>query len=106
MNTENTSQKIIESLVADSHRPEGTSWDEKYFYIEHKFEVAGRLHAHAFVKGVFLKGGKVVPNTEIVGKAGHTGAPPPMPEALRLWAELGSAKRPNGLVGGPGCGGI
>lgn len=30
MNTENTSQKIIESLVADTHRPEGTSWDEKY----------------------------------------------------------------------------
>lgn len=54
------------------------SWDEKYFYIEHKFEVAGRLHAHAFVKGVFLKGGKVVPNTEIVAKAGHAGAPPPI----------------------------
>ncbi len=70
-----------------------TSWDEKYFYIEQKFEVAGRLHAHAFVKGVFLKGGKVVPNAEIVAKAGHAGTPPPMPEELRLWAELGSAKR-------------
>jgi acyl-CoA thioesterase FadM len=70
-----------------------TSWDDKYFYLEQKFEVQGKLHAHAFVKGVFLRGGKVVPNAEIVAKAGHQGAAPEMPEELRLWAELGSVKR-------------
>lgn len=70
-----------------------TSWDDKYFYLEQKFEAAGRLCAHAFVKGVFLKNGRVVPNVELVARAGHRGAAPPMPEELRLWAELGSAKR-------------
>jgi hypothetical protein len=59
-----------------------TSWDDKYFYREQKFEVAGRLCAHAFVKGVFLKNGRVVPNLELVAKAGHSGIAPPMPEAL------------------------
>ena len=39
-----------------------TSWDDKYFYQEQKFEVPGRLCAHAIVKGVFLKNGSVVPN--------------------------------------------
>lgn len=70
-----------------------TSWDDKYFYLEQKFEAGGKLYAHAFVKGVFLKNGKVVPNEELVAKAGHTGPAPVMPEELRLWAELGSAKR-------------
>ena len=39
-----------------------TSWDDKYFYQEQKFEAPGRLCAHAIVKGVFLKNGSVVPN--------------------------------------------
>jgi acyl-CoA thioesterase FadM len=69
------------------------SWDEKYFYIEQKFEVRGVLCAHAYVKGLFLKKGGKVSNTDAVAIAGYTDTPPPMPEELRLWAELGSAKK-------------
>ncbi len=69
------------------------SWDEKYFYLEQRFEAGGRLCAHAFVKGVFLKAGRVVPYQEIVAAIGHREAPPAMPDELRLWAELGSAKK-------------
>ena len=71
------------------------TWDEKYFYIEQKFESRGVLCAHAYVKGVFLRKGEKLSNFEIVATAGYTEAPPPMPEEMRLWAELGSAKRQN-----------
>jgi len=69
------------------------SWDEKYFYIEQKFESRGVLCAHAYVKGLFLRKGVKVSNTEIASAAGYTGAVPPMPDELRLWAELGDAKK-------------
>ena len=69
------------------------SWDDKYFYIEQKFEARGVLCAHAYVKGLFLRKGVKITNSEIVATAGYTDTPPPMPEELRLWAELGSAKK-------------
>lgn len=69
------------------------SWDDKYFYIEQKFESRGVLCAHAYVKGLFLRKGYKVSNTEAVAVAGYTDTPPPMPEELRLWAELGNAKK-------------
>jgi acyl-CoA thioesterase FadM len=69
------------------------SWDDKYFYIEQKFESRGVLCAHAYVKGLFLRKGAKVSNTEAVAAAGYTEAAPPLPEELRLWAELGNAKK-------------
>lgn len=72
------------------------SWDEKYFYLEQKFETGDApraVCAHAFVKGVFLKKGRVLPNQDAVAAIGYREAPPEMPEELRLWAELGSAKK-------------
>lgn len=69
------------------------SWDEKYFYLEQKFEAGGVLCAHAYVKGLFLRKGMKVSNTEVVAVAGYADTPPPMPEELRLWAELGNVKK-------------
>jgi acyl-CoA thioesterase FadM len=69
------------------------SWDDKYFYIEQKFESRGVLCAHAYVKGLFLRKGYKVSNSEAVAVAGYTDTPPPMPEELRLWAELANAKK-------------
>lgn len=69
------------------------SWDEKYFYLEQKFEANEKLCAHAFVKGVFLKAGRVVPNQDVVAAIGYRDTAPAMPDELRLWAELGSAKK-------------
>jgi len=70
-----------------------TTWDDKYVYIEQKFEAGGVLYAHAFVKGLLLGREGRVSIAELVALAGHTGAPPPMPDELRLWAEFGSAKK-------------
>jgi acyl-CoA thioesterase FadM len=71
------------------------TWDDKYAYMEQRFESGGVLCAHAFVKGLFLVKGGRLNNTELVAAAGYTGAPPAMSEELRLWAELGSAKKQN-----------
>ena len=69
------------------------TWDEKYGYVEQRFESGGVLCAHAFVKGLFLDKRGHVANTEVAAELGYTGAPPPMPEELRIWAELGSVKK-------------
>lgn len=69
------------------------TWDDKYIYMEQKFEHGGMLCAHAFVKGLFLGREGKISNSSIVAFLGYIDAPPPMPDELRLWAELGSAKK-------------
>ena len=69
------------------------TWDEKYVYMEQLFEARGELCAHAFVKGLFLGRGGRVGNAKVLAQLGHTDAPPAMPDELRIWAELGSAKK-------------
>jgi hypothetical protein len=51
------------------------------------------LCAHAYVKGLFLDRGGRVSSSAVVAELGYTGAPPLMPEELRIWAELGSVKK-------------
>ena len=57
------------------------TWDEKYAYIEQRFESDGVLCAHAFVKGLFLDAGGKVPTAAVVAELGHAAEPPPFPEA-------------------------
>ena len=71
------------------------TWDDKYAYVEQRFESGGVLCAHAFVKGLFLDKGRRVDNPAVAAELDHTGAPPPMPEELRIWAELGNIKKQN-----------
>jgi len=69
------------------------TWDEKYAYMEQRFESRGALCAHAFVKGLFLdRNGRIEP-PEVAAALGATAVPPPMPEELRIWAELGNVKK-------------
>ena len=71
------------------------TWDDKYAYMEQRFEVDGVLCAHAFVKGLFLDGRGRVESATVVAELGLTGAPPPMPQELKIWAELGNVKKQN-----------
>ena len=71
------------------------TWDDKYAYMEQRFESNGVLCAHAFVKGLFLDRGARVSNADVVAELGYSGAPPPFTDELRLWAELGSIKKQN-----------
>jgi acyl-CoA thioesterase FadM len=69
------------------------TWDDKYVYMEQRFETRDALCAHAFVKGLFLGREGRISNPAVLRVLGHTGTAPPMPDELRIWAELGSAKR-------------
>lgn len=69
------------------------TWDEKYIYLEQRFERDGELCAHAYVKGLFLARGGRIPNAEVTAAIGYSDGPPPMSEALRRWAELAATKR-------------
>ena len=69
------------------------SWDEKYFYIEQRFSVAGRLHAMALIKGLFLEGRNPVDPARILEVIGVTMPPPAMPEMVRHWDGLSGLKR-------------
>ena len=69
------------------------TWDEKYVYMEQLFEYRGEICAHAFVKGLFLGARGRVSNATVLAMLGHDAPPPPMPDELRIWAELGNAKK-------------
>jgi acyl-CoA thioesterase FadM len=69
------------------------TWDDKYVYMEQLFEVRGDIYAHAFVKGLFLGADGRVSNASVLALLGYAGEAPQMPEELRIWAELGSAKK-------------
>ena len=71
------------------------TWDDKWAYMEQRFEVDGVLCAHSFVKGLFLDSRGRVESSTVVAELGHTGAPPAMPRELEIWAELGNVKKQN-----------
>jgi len=57
------------------------SWDEKWFYIEHKFLVKEEVMAVAVVRAVILAKGKSLPTTTITRLVGGSSAPPEPPPA-------------------------
>jgi acyl-CoA thioesterase FadM len=70
------------------------TWDDKYVYMEQRFEKQATLFAHAFVKGLFLgQQGHRVSNSAVLAQLGYSEQAPAMPDELRIWAELGSAKK-------------
>ncbi|HXI20969.1 MAG TPA: acyl-CoA thioesterase [Gemmatimonadales bacterium] len=61
------------------------AWDEKWFYLEQRFERGGRPIATAFAKGLVRGPGGNIPTPSVLREAGVTMASPPLPpEALRL----------------------
>ncbi len=62
-------------------------WDEKWFYIEQRFEKDGELAALGFVKGLFKGPSGVVPIQELLNAAGEAIASPEIPPKVQKWAE-------------------
>ena len=69
------------------------TWDEKYFYAEHRLEAGEELCAIATVRGVFLRAGQPVPTAQVLRALGVDMAPPAMPAVVRHWRELTALKR-------------
>ena len=63
------------------------AWDEKWFYIEQRFERDGELLADGTVRGVLKHGRRTIPPAELLRAVGHDGVSPPQPETLRRWIE-------------------
>lgn len=76
------------------------TWEDKYVYMEQRFEAQGELYASAMVRGVFLRRGRPVNFTQVVRALGEPGTPPPMPAVVRHWKELTALKKERGARGG------
>jgi acyl-CoA thioesterase FadM len=71
------------------------TWDEKYFYIEQRFEAGQRLCATGMVKGLFLAGRTRVDSNTVLNTVAPGVAPPDMPEVIRHWNALTTLKKQN-----------
>jgi len=69
-------------------------WDEKWFYIEQRFERRGELIASGLVKGLLRGHEGNIPTAEVLRSVNRSGASPEMPEAVRLWLQSESTGNP------------
>ena len=68
-------------------------WDEKYFYIEHRFVKGETLCAILHVRAVIRCGRVVVPVSDVVALTGVSVEAPVMPAAIAAWQALLDAKK-------------
>lgn len=68
-------------------------WDEKYFYIEQRLLVKGKIHAYAVVKAVFTQKGKVLTPQQVMEYIPTQLQPEILPEHMDLWKNMSAAKR-------------
>lgn len=68
-------------------------WDERWFYMEQRFERAGDVAAQAWLRGTFKQGRETVPMHRLLAAIGATVESPPMPAALQRWREAEDAAR-------------
>jgi len=64
------------------------TWDEKYWYFEHLFEIKGKIHAINMTMGVMVYKGKIVPLDKVAEVIGLTIDPPILPGGVKKWKEL------------------
>lgn len=70
------------------------AWDEKWCFLEQRFERGGHVHAVGRVKALFRGPQGHVRTAALLSAAGYPEAPPrQMPEAIRLWQEAEGAER-------------
>ena len=68
-------------------------WDEKWFYLEQRFERGGRLHALGLVKGLFVGPKGRVPIEELIRNLQTVPIPPAVPEVIQKWQALAPLNR-------------
>lgn len=69
------------------------TWDEKYFYIEQRFESRGQLAAVGMVKGLFLHRRRRVAPAEVLRALALEVEAPAMPAMVRHWNDLTALKK-------------
>ena len=62
------------------------AWDDKWLYLEQRFESAGKRVATAVVKGLIRGKDRSIPTAEVMHAVGWDAPSPPVPEAIARWA--------------------
>lgn len=78
------------------------TWDEKYFYIEQRFESRGQLAAVGMVKGLFLHRRCRVAPAEVLRALALEVETPAMPAMVRHWNDLSALKKEHTAADGAG----
>jgi acyl-CoA thioesterase FadM len=73
------------------------TWDDKYWYKEHRFEVDGELRAFGMVRAVFVCKKVVTSMGEITAITGEQLIAPDVPEAVLKWENFLEAKKEQSL---------
>ncbi len=60
-------------------------WDDRWFYLEQRFERQGTVLCTALVKAAFLKTGGRSRPADVVGLVGWSAPPPPVPAWVSGW---------------------
>lgn len=61
-------------------------WDDKFIYLEQRFQTGDKLAASAIVKALVLAGRRTVRPRDILKAIGQERRSPPMPPAIKAWA--------------------
>lgn len=68
-------------------------WDEKYFYLEQRCTVNGKIHSYALLKAVYTYKGRPVAPSKVFKVLNLKVNTIKMPEHMELWKNLANAKR-------------
>jgi acyl-CoA thioesterase FadM len=61
-------------------------WDDKFVYLEQRFQTGDQLAASAIVKAAVRGAGRTLRPRELLKAVGRDGRSPPMPPAIKAWA--------------------
>lgn len=73
-------------------------WDEKYYYMAHRFESKGKLYATSMIRGVFVQNGKVVPTEKVLEMANMQVESPIISPEIEAWKNLLEEKKQGNLA--------
>ncbi len=73
------------------------TWDDKYLYLEHRFEVDGELRAFGMARAVFMCKKAVTSMGEIAAITGEQLIAPDVTEAVLKWEKFLEAKKEQSL---------
>jgi acyl-CoA thioesterase FadM len=62
-------------------------WDEKWLFVEHRFETRQGLHAIGLTKLVLMENGRSLPMPRALERLGCAQPSPPLPEGIGQWLE-------------------
>jgi acyl-CoA thioesterase FadM len=86
-------RRSLDLFDAFTLRTRVVCWDERWVWLEQRFERDHELVAHGLVKAAIRARGGVVPPFELLASLGERAVSPPPPPMIARWEEAIEAKR-------------